>query len=86
VPTISRFFGITIAMYFDDHGSPHFHAWHADGSAKIRIHDLVVMENSLRSRQLGLVLKWAAQHQAELSENWRRARAGGKLQRIEPLR
>jgi hypothetical protein len=26
VPTISRFFGISIAMYFDDHGFPHFHA------------------------------------------------------------
>jgi len=26
VPTISRFFGITIAMFFDDHGFPHFHA------------------------------------------------------------
>jgi hypothetical protein len=26
VPTISRFLGITIAMFFDDHGFPHFHA------------------------------------------------------------
>jgi hypothetical protein len=33
VPTISRFFGITIAMFFDDHGPPHFHARHAAGSA-----------------------------------------------------
>jgi len=24
VPTIGRFFGITITMYFDDHGPPHF--------------------------------------------------------------
>jgi hypothetical protein len=37
VPTISRFFGIVIAMYFDDHGPPHFHARHADGAAKIRV-------------------------------------------------
>jgi len=34
VPAISRFFGIVIAMYFDDHGPPHFHARHAEGSAK----------------------------------------------------
>jgi hypothetical protein len=32
VPTISRFFGISIAMFFDDHGPPHFHARHAEGS------------------------------------------------------
>jgi hypothetical protein len=26
VPTISRFFGIVITMYFDDHHPGHFHA------------------------------------------------------------
>jgi hypothetical protein len=26
VPTISRFFGIVISMYFQEHGVPHFHA------------------------------------------------------------
>ncbi|MGH2796839.1 MAG: hypothetical protein ACRDLO_16010 [Solirubrobacterales bacterium] len=31
MPTISRFFGIMIAMFFDDHGYPHFHARHAEG-------------------------------------------------------
>jgi hypothetical protein len=34
---ISRFFGILIAMFFDDHGPAHFHARHAQGSAKGRI-------------------------------------------------
>jgi hypothetical protein len=35
VAAISRFLGIVIGMFFDDHGPPHFHARHADGSAKI---------------------------------------------------
>ncbi|MCF0071446.1 DUF4160 domain-containing protein [Dyadobacter sp. CY261] len=26
MPEISRFFGIIISMYFDDHNPPHFHA------------------------------------------------------------
>lgn len=26
MPLISRFFGILIYMYFDDHAPPHFHA------------------------------------------------------------
>jgi hypothetical protein len=34
LPTISRFFGISIAMYFDDHGPPHFHARHPEGRAR----------------------------------------------------
>jgi hypothetical protein len=29
--------GIVIAMYFDDHGPPRFHARHADGAAKVMI-------------------------------------------------
>lgn len=85
VPTISRFLGITIAMFFDDHGPPHFHARHADGRAKVRIDTLDVIASDLDRRQLRLVLGWA-DHQAELRENWRRARAGETLREIEPLR
>jgi hypothetical protein len=86
VPTISRFFGIVIAMYFDDHGPPHFHARHAEGSAKVRIDTLEVIESGLGRRPLRFVLAWAELHQDELSENWRRARAGETLQPVEPLR
>jgi hypothetical protein len=85
VPTISRFFGITIAMFFDDHGFPHFHARHAEGEAKVRIDNLEVIDSNLGRRQLRFVLAWAELHQAELEENWRRARAGETLQEIEPL-
>jgi len=86
VPAISRFFGITISMYFEDHGYPHFHAYHADGSARIRIDKLMVLDSSLRRRQLRFVLAWAELHQKELMENWRRARTREKLLEIEPLR
>jgi hypothetical protein len=86
VPTISRFFGISIAMFFDDHGPPHFHARHAGAKAKVRIDTLEVIESDMGRRQLRFVLAWAELHQQELSENWRRARAGETLQSVEPLR
>jgi hypothetical protein len=73
-------------MYFDDHGPPHFHARHAEGSAKVRIDTLEVIESSLGRRQLRFVLAWAELHQDELFENWRRVRAGETLQQVEPLR
>jgi hypothetical protein len=85
VPTISRFFGITIAMFFDDHGHPHFHARHADGKAKVRIDEVEVIDSNLPVRHLRLVLAWAELHQHELLENWRLARAGETLNDIEPL-
>jgi hypothetical protein len=86
VPTISRFFGIAIALFFDDHGPPHFHARHADGSAKVRIDTLEVIESTLPVRQERFVLAWAELHQEELMNNWSLARAGETLQEIEPLR
>jgi hypothetical protein len=85
VPTISRFFGLTIAMYFDDHGHPHFHARHAEGAAKIRIDVVEVIDSTLPTRQLRIALAWAELHQLELLENWRRARAGETLREIDPL-
>jgi hypothetical protein len=47
MPTISRFFGIVIRMYFDDHGEPHFHAHYGKFSAKIEIKTLSVLEGKL---------------------------------------
>lgn len=86
VPTISRFMGITITMFFDDHGPPHFHARAAEHNAKIRIDTLEVIASDLRRRELRLVLAWAEMHAEELDSNWRRAREGETLQEIEPLR
>lgn len=90
VPTISRFLGISIAMYFDDHGPSHFHARHADGSAKIRIDTLEVIDSNLDVASCASCSRGRnctkTMHQDELSDNWHRARAGETLQSIEPLR
>jgi hypothetical protein len=73
VPTISRFFGITIRIYRDDHPPAHFHASYAEFEAKIGIENLELLEGRLPRRALTLVIEWAMQHRPELRENWRRA-------------
>jgi hypothetical protein len=35
MPEISRFFGIVIRMYFDDHNPPHIHAIYAGNEAQV---------------------------------------------------
>ena len=35
MPEISRFYGIVIRMYFDDHVPPHFHALCGDDEALV---------------------------------------------------
>ena len=84
VPEISRFHGIVIQMYWEDHPFPHFHAVAAGGKAKVRIDKIEVLESTLTRRQLKMVCKWAAVHQPELEKNWLRARTRAKLIPIEP--
>jgi len=72
MPEISRFFGIVIRMYFDDHQPPHFHAAYGDREALIGVVPVRLLGGSLPSRGLALVIEWATLHQAELLENWHR--------------
>jgi len=86
VPEISRFFGIVISMYFDDHLPPHFHARYGDEDAVIEIDSLNVLRGRLRGRAYELVGEWAMAHRDELMANWLRARNRQPLNKIEPLR
>ena len=85
MPTISRFFGVVISMYYDDHSPPHFHAKYGEHRAKVAIETLEVIEGQLPRRALALILEWAVAHRDELQDNWRRARTGQPLESVEPL-
>ncbi|PRY45499.1 uncharacterized protein DUF4160 [Spirosoma oryzae] len=85
MPQISRFFGIIIAMYYDDHNPPHFHAKYGNEECLIAIRDLTLLEGRLPSRALGMVIEWAATHQTELAANWELAKNLQPLHSIEPL-
>jgi hypothetical protein len=86
MPTISRFHGIVISMYFRDHLPPHFHVWAGGQEAQVRIDPVEVTAGELGKRQFGLVKRWAELHRKELEENWRRARNRETLVPIEPWR
>lgn len=85
MPEISRFFGIVIKMFFDDHNPPHFHAEYGGQYALIDIRSLAVFAGRLPPRVLGLVIEWANLHQRELWDNWEKARIQQELNKIEPL-
>jgi hypothetical protein len=85
MPEISRFFGIIIRMYFNDHVPPHFHADYGENSIEITIETLEVLKGKLPNRVLGLVLEWASLHRNELRADWERARNGETLEPIQPL-
>ena len=66
MPEISRFFGIVIRMFFDDHNPPHFHADYGGDEALIDIRNLSVFAGRLPPRVMGLVIEWATLHREEL--------------------
>ena len=85
MPEISRFFGIVITMFFDDHTPPLFQAKYAGSVALVGIRTLAVFSGRLPPRAMGLVIEWATLHQQELLADWERAQAQQELRPIAPL-
>ena len=85
MPEISRFYGIVISMFYDEHNPPHFHAQYGEHKAVIRINNFALVEGYLPPKALGLVNEWATIHKNDLIENWELARNDQQLKKIAPL-
>jgi len=85
MPEISRFLGIVVTMYFNDHNPPQFHVRYEEDRARIGIQPLEVLDGWLPARVLGLVMEWANLHQHELMSNWKSLASSGTFARIAPL-
>ena len=84
MPEISRFLGIVIAMFYREHGPPHFHAVSGEFEITVEIQTSIV-SGRFPPRALAHVISWAEMHRAELLEDWFLARQGRALRRIAPL-
>lgn len=85
MPEVSRFFGIVIRIYFEDHAPPHFHAEYGGDESRVDMASGRILSGSLSPRVLRLVHEWLALHRAELLEDWRLAANRQPLRPIAPL-
>jgi hypothetical protein len=85
MPEISRFFGIVIQMYWNEHNPPHFHVEYGEYSAIVDIKQLKIIQGELNRRALNLVLDWAELHQSELLEDWDLCKESLMPKKIDPL-
>ncbi|MCC7530991.1 MAG: DUF4160 domain-containing protein [Candidatus Melainabacteria bacterium] len=85
MPTISKFYGILIKMFFADHAPPHFHAEYGEFKAVVNIQELIITEGKLPRRAQQLVLDWAELHQQELLEDWQLCLEREQPRQIAPL-
>ncbi len=72
MPILSRFFGITIRMYFQqaEHNPPHIHAFYGESSAAISIQTMEVIDGNLPPGELAFVQEWIALYQNNLLRMW----------------
>ena len=88
MPTISMFYGIIIALFYEDtgrHNKPHIHVRYQGHKASVLIEDGTVLAGDIPIKQLRMVQVWIDIHQDELMADWELAAAGEEPFRISPL-
>ena len=76
-------------MYFFDnqkHHLPHIHVIYQEDEAIVEIPSGNVLEGSIPSSKLKLVLAWIEIHKEELMAGWQLALKGEQVFKIEPLK
>ena len=85
MPEVSRFFGIIIRMFYDEHNPPHFHAEY-QGAKAVFDFDGNLLQGDLGSKTARrLIRDWIDLHRDELIADWERARQDETLRKIAPL-
>lgn len=84
LPVISRFLGIDIAMYWNDHLPPHFHAKYGEYEMIVHIQN-GTFEGRFPRRGLLHVLEWYELHRNELLTNWELCRTHEVPLPVDPL-
>ena len=86
MPTLSKFYGIIIRMYFlgKEHNPPHVHIIYQDETFSITIKDLTIIsgESNPSARALEMVKEWIVIHRDELLNMWETQ----DIHEIEPLK
>ena len=85
MPEICRFFGIIIRMFFDEHEPPHFHAEYQGNKAVFDFNGSIIKGTLNSKTATRLLREWIDLHLLELEEDWRLAKAGEEVKKIDPL-
>jgi hypothetical protein len=85
MPELSRFYGIVVYMFFNEHNPPHFHVKYQEFEATIDIKDGIV-NGTLPRRALTLIYEWLDLHNKELLDNWLLMEQRKPINKIDPLK
>ena len=85
MPELSRFYGVVVTMYADDHNPPHFHVEYNGRKALVSIGEGEFIKGSIPKKEARLVLAWYELHKDELESNWNKLKLNQGFDKIKPL-
>ena len=83
MPIISKFYWITIKMYFiqNEHNPPHIHAFYEEYVSVININTLEEIEGNLPLKAIKIVREWIKINKDEILQIWETQ----KFKKIKPI-
>lgn len=83
MPTLARFYGIVIRMYFlgSEHNPPHIHAIYGEDTAAFDIKTGNILDGSLPNRAADMVREWISINRTDLIEMWETQ----EFKKLDPL-
>lgn len=85
MPKISRFYGIRIIIYFDDHPPSHFHAEYGEDEAVFSIKDGEMINGKLPNTAKKLVKKWYKLQKDNILKAWEQIQNDEVFEKVPPL-
>ena len=85
MPEISRFYGIRITIYFDDHPPSHFHAEYGEHEAVFSITDGKMTNGKLPKTAKKLVTKWYELQKENIFKAWEQIQNDEVFDKVPPL-
>jgi hypothetical protein len=70
MPEVSRFYGIIVRMFYNDHNPPHIHVEYQEYEATVELESGIV-KGEMPRRALKLIYEWIDIHIEELLVNWK---------------
>lgn len=72
MPTIAKFYGLVIKMYFQqsEHNPPHIHVIYGEYIGVIDLQQKKMIEGDLPTKAQALAIEWTTIHVAELLQIW----------------
>ncbi|MFH1967864.1 MAG: DUF4160 domain-containing protein [bacterium] len=85
MPIISKFFGIVVRMFYDEHNPPHIHVEYQNKKAVFDFSGNILRGKIDSKTATKLTREWIDIHVSDLQEDWELAKSGKEIKPIIPL-